>query len=111
MDWNTREIYINGQLAWYATDCTGTVSAGAMRYFHAGCATGGFAPVVSGQHFRNLTLSTKPVAKSYHPLLDIVGVGDSFFANIAGDIKNIEQTAVDPFHSSATDLQQAATSQ
>ena len=99
-----REIYINGARVWYANDCTGANTYPALRYLHIGSGSAGYAPVVSGQHFRNFTLSTKPVSRAAHPLLaNIVCVGDSFFDNIT-DYGQIPATATlthDPWQSSA----------
>lgn len=81
--WNgkNRQVYINGCLTWSGTDITATPAL--FRYLFIANGAGGFTGITSGQHIKNVTLSTRAVGQSLHPgLATVVVVGDSSFDNI-----------------------------
>lgn len=81
---------------------TAGVVSGGWRYIWFACAPSfgatGNSPVLSGYHYRNITLAYKPVSLQLHPLLTNIGaVGDSKIQQSQSDTL---ATNVDPYHSS-----------
>ncbi len=93
-----RECYFNGVKVFSSTTAGFTVGGGELRYLSIGSVPGSVWPVLSGQYYKNLTVSYKPVSFSSHPLLsDVVFVGDSFIAQSQTDTLSLK---AEPWRSS-----------